>query len=59
VCLANIICKNEGKGIVLDRAPPKAGTSVYGLPGVRPAFGQEMHRILDSEIDKARELPKA
>ncbi|MBF0433649.1 MAG: hypothetical protein HQK83_20385, partial [Fibrobacteria bacterium] len=58
VYLANVICKNSGIGLVLDKTPLEAEPEVFTKLGVTKDIEDEVLSELQGEIDKAMEFLK-
>ncbi len=58
VYLANIICKNNGVGLVLDKPPIEADPRAYEKLGIEASIESEILEVLEPEIVKATEFLK-
>ncbi len=58
VYLANIICKNNKEGLVLDQIPIEIDTKAFEKLGIEASIEGEILEVLESEIIKATEFLK-
>ncbi len=58
VYLANILCKNNGVGLVMDQPPVEINPAVYQKLGIDASIEGEIVEILENEIAKATEFLK-
>lgn len=58
VYLANIICKNNGVGLVLDQTPIEINPAAYEKLGINASIEGEILEVLENEIAKATEFLK-
>lgn len=58
VYCANVICKKNGIGLVLDPQPEGVDPAVYQTLGIDSSVEQEICAVLESEINKAMEFLK-
>ncbi len=58
VYLANIICKNNSVGLVLDKPPIEADPKAYEKLGIDKSVDSEILEVLEPEIVKATEFLK-
>lgn len=58
VYLANIICKNNGVGLVLDQPPIEINPRAFQKLGIEASIEAEILEVLESEIGKATEFLK-
>ncbi len=59
IYLANIICKNNKIGLVLDQIPIEVEPSVFERLSLKPKLVDDILESLEGEIDKAVEFLKA
>lgn len=58
VYLANIICKNNGVGLVMDQTPIEINPAAYEKIGINASIEGEILEVLENEIAKATEFLK-
>lgn len=58
VYLANIICKNNDVGLVLDKTPIEVESDIYDKLGIDVSIEQDVLTDLEAEIEKAMEFLK-
>jgi len=58
VYLANIICKNNGVGLVLDQPPVEINPAAFQKLGIDASVEAEILEVLESEIGNATEFLK-
>lgn len=58
VYLANIICKNNAVGLVLDSPPIEVDSRVYDTLNIDSSIDKEILEVLEDEITKATEFLK-
>ena len=58
VYLANIICKNNSIGLVLDNPPIEVDSKVYDALSIEPSVDKEILEVLEEELTKATEFLK-
>ncbi len=58
VYLANIICKNNAIGLVLDNPPIEVDPKVYEALNIDQSIDEEILEVLETEITKATEFLK-
>ncbi len=58
VYVANIICKNNQVGLVLDQPPIEIDERAFALLGIEKSIEEEIIAVMESEIAKAMEFLK-
>jgi hypothetical protein len=58
VYCANIICKNNGVGLVMDLPPLEINPAAYQKLGIDASIENEIVAVLETEIAKATEFLK-